>query len=700
MTNGFQLATLLLQIATILALSRAMGVLFARLRQPQVIGEMLAGIMLGPSLLGWVAPGVYLTLFPNYFVDGVVRSSVDYLDALSQVGVVLFLFIVGLEFDPAMIRQRGRAAIAISASSIVVPFAMGFGLAYGLKSFFDSEQQANFLPSALFVGAAISVTAFPVLARILAERNLQRTPLGVISITAAAINDVLAWVLLAVVVAITGSGGSQGPLWKLGLTAAYIGGMLLVIKPLLAQLNRLFDASGRLTHSVVAIVFLVLLLSAFTTEKIGVHALFGAFVAGFIMPKGSDFVRSLTERLEDFTIVFLLPIFFAYAGLRTDLTGIFNVQDGAVTLLIIVVACVGKIGGAGAGGLLSGLSKRDALGLGVLMNTRGLMELIILTVGLELGVISSTVYGMMVIMALVTTAMTAPLLSLVRRGGVPDAVRSTQDDKIYTVLIPVARPESGGPLLEVAAHLAGPEPKNRRLVALHLDRMSGADLYRGVAGGMAHPAAAESLAPLLEQAEERGISVEPQSYFSRDIASDIARLARSTNSDLVLIGHHTPVFGRALLGGVVHRVLTGTDCDVAVFVDRDFQQPRRILVPFLNSTHDRLALDMAGRIARGTGAAISIIHVSKTGPDDSASVAMEKSFTDPTQKQKVGIKVVHDDSPIEAVLNELSGHDLVVIGVSEEWGLESSLLGFRAERIATESPTSLLIVRRYQPSGV
>jgi nucleotide-binding universal stress UspA family protein len=320
------------------------------------------------------------------------------------------------------------------------------------------------------------------------------------------------------------------------------------------------------------------------------------------------------------------------------------------------------------------------------------MELIILTVGLELGVINTDIYGMMVVMALATTAMTAPLLSLVRRGGVPDAERPAQDDKIFSVLIPVSRPESGGPLIEVASYLAG-EPNHRRLVALHLDRLSGADLYRGVGGGLSHPASAESLAPLLEEAEERGIVVEPQSYFSRDIASDISRVARSINSDLVLIGHHTPVFSSALLGGVVHRVMTGADCDVAVLIERNFTTPKRLLVPFLNSTHDRLALELAGKIAKATGAQVTIIHVA-TRP---GSTPVDRVFEDPTQTAAVQVKVVTDDSPTDAVLAESAHHDLTIIGVAEEWGLESSLLGFRAERVASECPSSLLIVRRYQP---
>lgn len=687
MKDSALLATLLLQIAAIIALSRVMGVLFARMRQPQVIGEMLAGIMLGPSILGLLWPDGYAGLFPP--------ETVRYLNVLAQVGIVLFLFLVGLEFDPSMVRHRGKTAAIVSTSSVVVPLAMGIALAYLIHDVFGPAQQANMLPSALFLGAAISVTAFPVLARIIAERNLQRTTLGALAITSAAVNDVLAWVMLAIVVAVVDQNGTApSPLFKLLVTGAYLLAMLLVIRPLLKQLQRLFDAQGKLTHTVAALVFLTILLSAAATERIGVHALFGAFVAGLVMPKGSTFVRSLTERLEDFTIVFLLPIFFAYAGLRADLTSVFSGQYVGYTLLIIGVACLGKIGGAAGAARLCGVPGRDALGLGILMNTRGLMELIILTVGLQLEVINTTVYGMMVVMALVTTAMTAPLLALIRRGGVPDAQRPQQDDKIFTVLLPVARPETGGPLLELSSYVANTAPKHR-IVALHLDRMSGAHLYRGTHADVLLPSAAESLAPLMDEAKGRGIAVEPQSYFSRDVPSDIARVSRFINSDLILIGHHTPVFGGALLGGVVHRVMTGADCDLGVFVERDFSAPKRILVPFLNSLHDKLALDLAGRIARSTGAAITIIHVTHPDHDSIARQVVDKTFNDPTQKQAVHVKIIHSDDPEDVVLQEVPGHDLVVIGVAEEWGLESSLLGLRAERIAAECPTSLLIVRKF-----
>jgi Kef-type K+ transport system membrane component KefB len=685
MKDPYLLAILLAQLAVIIALSRVMGMLAARLRQPQVIGEIVAGILLGPTLLGWAWPWASQRLFPE-------GTSTDVLSMVAQLGVVLFLFLVGLEFDPKILKRRGKSAAAISVSGIVVPFGIGFGATYALMHLFDPEHQDNPLPTALFMGAAMSVTAFPVLARIVTERNLQKTDEGGMAIAAAAVDDVLAWTMLAAVVAFV-PGGEAGlpPYLKLTLAVVYVAVMLAVVRPFLLQVEKVVERQGRLSAGVIAVLMLTLLASSFATEMIGVHALFGAFVAGFVMPKGQRFVEAVTERLESFALVFLLPAFFAYAGLKADLRDVFDLSLIGYTVLIIALACAGKLGGCMIAARVTGMGWRSSFTLGVLMNTRGLMELIILTVGLKLGVINDKIYSMMVVMALVTTGMAAPLLQLL----LPARQKERTPDKVYSVLIPVAKPESGGPLIELASYLSsnvGP----RRIAALHLSRPSETELYRSFTAEVLHPAETEALEPLLDEARQRNVPVDPMSFYSRDVPSDIARVVRQQNIDLVLMGYHTPVFSRALLGGIVHRVMTGADCDVAVFVERGFDQPKHILVPFLNSTHDKLALELAGRVARATGAAITIVHVAKPEHADQAAQAVEKSFADPSQQQKVAVKIVHDDSPVEAVLPHLSGHDLVVIGVSEEWGLESSLLGLRAERIAQDSPTSMLIVRRHQ----
>ncbi|HEX8322674.1 MAG TPA: cation:proton antiporter [Tepidisphaeraceae bacterium] len=685
------LALLLLQIAVILAASRLMGLLFAKLRQPQVIGEIIAGLMLGPSLFGWVWPGAYATVFPIATNPGAMNT----LNLIAQVGVLLFLFLVGLEFNPAIIRKHGKTAAAISVSGIVVPFLLGFGITYPLKFLFDAGHQEHLFATALFMGAAMSVTAFPVLARIVTERNLQRTDEGGLAIAAAAVDDVLAWTMLAIVVAFApaapGAAAAPHPAAVLGLAVVYVAVMWLLVRPFLQRVQAVVMRSDEVGTGILAILLTTMLVSAFVTETIGVHALFGAFVAGLVMPKTGKFVHEVTLRLESFAVVFLLPCFFAYAGLKVDLRQLFHWDMIGYTLLLTSIACLGKLGGASIAARMTGLSRRKSLTLGVLMNTRGLMELIILTVGLQLKVINERVYGMMVIMALVTTGMAAPLIQML----LPRLPKRAGDDKLYSLLIPIAKPESGGPLMQMAGYLSEAERDRRRLFALHLARPTDSQMFASFTGDVLVPKLMQEMEPLLAEAEAQKLTVEPMAYFSRDVPSDIARVVHQQNIDLVLMGYHTPVWGRSLLGGIVHRVLTAADCDVAVFVERGFSRPTRILVPFMGSSHDRLALDLAGRIAASTGAAISIIHVTDAG-ENAEHPTVDRAFADPTQKQAVSVKVVPSDAPADAILAEITDHDLVVIGVAEEWGLESSLLGLRAERIATKCPASMLIVRRFK----
>jgi Kef-type K+ transport system membrane component KefB/nucleotide-binding universal stress UspA family protein len=686
---------LLVQIFLILAVCRAMGWVCLKLRQPQVVGEMLAGIMLGPSLFGLLAPALQAAVFP--------AQTVPLLNILSQIGVVFFLFLVGLELDPKLLRNRGHTAVVVSHVSIVAPFLLGAALTlYLYPRVFNDSPGMRFTASALFMGAAMSITAFPVLARILTERNLHKTNIGAVSITCAAVDDVTAWCMLAFVVGVVRATGVGPGLATAGLAVVYVLVMLFAVRPLLAKLGQVYDREGRLSQAVVAIIFLLVLGSAATTEWIGIHALFGAFMMGAVMPKGTKFVRHLSEKLEDFTVVFLLPIFFAYTGLKTQIGLISNAELWVDTGLIIAVAVAGKFGGSSLAGRLCGLSWREASAVGVLMNTRGLMELVILNIGLAEGVITPAVFAMMVIMALVTTAMTSPLLSLfIPARDLELSKRKPGDEKRFGILIPVANPTSGGGLLQMAAYLAGPDLAKARLNALHLKRPVDRDAYRaGLDEAPAPEVPVDELAPLLAEAAERDVHVEPITFFSRDVPSDIARVARAQQANLVLMGFHKAVFSKTILGGVVHRVLTGTDADVAVFVERDdFHKPRKILVPYAGSAHDRRAMELAGRVAQSTGATITVLHVIAPTQDKplKARENFEQTYTDPALRAQVTLKVITSESPIDTVLSESNGdYDLVVVGVDDEWGLETHLFGFRPERIAAECPASLLLVRRYE----
>jgi Kef-type K+ transport system membrane component KefB len=369
------------------------------------MGEMVAGILLGPSLLGWVAPGISAVLFP--------AESLGFLNALSQVGLLLFMFLVGLELQPQLLRERGRTAVVTSHASIFVPFLLGSILALFLYPRLSDDSVA-FVSFALFMGAAMSITAFPVLARILAERNLLHTKIGTVAIACAAVDDVTGWCVLAGVVLLVRSAGSGASLFvTVGGTAAYVALMIFVVRRFLPKLQQAAERRGGITQGILAMVLVLVLASASATEWLGIHALFGAFVMGAIMPKGRTFVEGITGKLQDLTVVLLLPLFFAFIGLRTSIRLLSGAEMWLFCGAVIAVAILGKLGGSAIAARLSGMGSRESWTIGILMNTRGLIELVLLNIGLELGVLSPTLFTMMVIMALVTTFMTSPLLEWV-----------------------------------------------------------------------------------------------------------------------------------------------------------------------------------------------------------------------------------------------------------------------------------------------
>lgn len=395
------LALLLAQIAVVLVVSRAIAVGTRWLGQPLVIAEMVAGIALGPSLLGAIWPAAYGALFP--------ASSMPVLKMLSQFGLVLFMFLVGLELDPALLRGRRRASVLISNVGILLPFAFGFGSAWLIHPS-HAPRGVSFLPFALFLGTAMSVTAFPVLARILSERGLTHSRVGAIAIACAAVDDVSAWCLLAFVVAIARANALGEALLTVGLTAGFSLFMLLVARPLLRRLGTAVAERGGLTPTRLVVLLVLLLLSAGITEVIGIHALFGAFLFGVVLPKEGGLAQQLAEKLESTAVLLLMPLFFAYSGLRTHVGLLSGGGEWLIALGLIAVATLGKFGGGTLAARVTGLNWREASAIGVLMNTRGLMELIVLNVGMDLGVITPTIFTMLVLMALVTTFSTTPLL--------------------------------------------------------------------------------------------------------------------------------------------------------------------------------------------------------------------------------------------------------------------------------------------------
>ncbi|HTB32580.1 MAG TPA: cation:proton antiporter [Bacteroidia bacterium] len=398
------LSLLLMQILLIIIASRIFSFILTLIGQPSVVGEILAGIFLGPSAMGLLFPGFFHFIFPD--------NSLGTLQFLSQIGLAFFMFIIGMELDLTIIRSKARDALFVSNVSIAIPFLLGVGLAYYLYGTY-APSGIGFLAFCLFIGISLSITAFPVLARILQERGMTKTPVGSMAIICAATNDVIGWCILAAVIAIAKAGAIASSLFTIILSMLFVTLMIRGVKPLLAklfskQVNN--EDPGKLT---VALSFLTLLCSAYIAELIGIHALFGAFLAGVIMPQNNNFKLKITEKLEDVSLLVLLPIFFAFTGLRTQIGLLNDSQAWTTFALVLLVAVGGKFGGSMFASKFAGQSWKNSIMLGALMNTRGLMELIVLNIGYDLGILSPQIFAMMVLMALATTLMTGPCLNLI-----------------------------------------------------------------------------------------------------------------------------------------------------------------------------------------------------------------------------------------------------------------------------------------------
>jgi Kef-type K+ transport system membrane component KefB len=394
--------TLIVQVSIIVLVARVFGRLFRLVGQPQVIGEMVAGILLGPTLLGAAAPRVFTVIFPP--------ASLNYLNALSQIGILIYMFLVGLALNPKELKGTGHAAVLTSHMSIIAPFVLGSLLALLLYPRL-SDDSVSFVAFALFMGAAMSITAFPVLARILTDRNMLASRLGTLAIACAAVDDVTGWCILAYIVVLVRAHSGSTPLWlTLAGAAVYALVMIYGVRLPLRQFLKIYRSKGQLSENLIAVLILLVLASSLITDRLGIHLLFGAFLFGAVMPKDRAFIRYILEKFESLTVVLLLPLYFAYTGLRMNLNSVHGRGMWFYCAAIVMVAITGKLLGSMTAARSSGVPWKEAVGLGILMNTRGLMELVILNIGLDVGVISPVLFSMMVLMALVTTFMTTPLL--------------------------------------------------------------------------------------------------------------------------------------------------------------------------------------------------------------------------------------------------------------------------------------------------
>ncbi len=516
---------LMLQILSILIVSRIFGYFFVKIGQPTVIGEILAGIVLGPSLLGYFFPEAFQFLF--------APDSLGNLYILSQVGLILFMFTIGIELDLSTLKEKLSETYVISHASILIPYFLGMLLAYFVYEEFAATY-TEFLPFALFIGISMSITAFPVLARIVQEKGLTKTHLGTIAIASAANDDVTAWCILAAVIAIAKTGSFESALFTIVMAIIYVIFMLLIVQPFLKKIGNVYKNRELVNRSVFAFLILILIGSAYITQLIGIHALFGAFLAGVIMPPLPSFRKLVVDKIEDVSLTLFLPLFFVYTGLRTEI-GLLNTPYlWTICGLIILVAIVGKFVGGAFSARILGETWRDSLSIGVLMNTRGLMELIVLNIGYEMGILPPPIFVMLVIMALVTTFMTSPALSLINfifpEKTIEEEYQRQQAQGVFKALIALGNPENGKTLLNIAKTVLDGSKNSLAVNVLHITPGTDINPMHG------EDYAVNSFKLIKDEANRLEIPIETTYKITDNIEQGIVKTLNYNKCDFLLVG--------------------------------------------------------------------------------------------------------------------------------------------------------------------
>jgi len=697
-------AVLLLQLIAILITVRIFGLLFVRIGQPTVIGEILAGIVLGPSILGYFHPELFTALFPE--------NSMGNLEILSQLGLILFMFVIGMELEWDELKKRLSETFVISHASIIVPFFFGMILSYFVYKDHASGH-TSFLPFSLFIGISMSITAFPVLARIVQEKGLTKTHLGIVAIASAANNDVTAWCLLAVVIAIAKTGTVASALFTICFSVLYVLFMFLVVKPFLKKLGTVYQNKETINKGIVAFIFLILILSAGATQIIGIHALFGAFLAGVIMPANLSFRKILTEKLEDITLTLLLPLFFVFTGLRTEI-GLLNTPElWMLCALFIVVGVAGKFLGTSVAARMTGESHRNSLSLGALMNARGLMELIVLNIGYEMGILPPTIFVILVIMALVTTIMTAPALSLINR--IFPERKDKEIQQKFKILLSFGRPESGPQLLAVIKTIFGNNEEKSAVTALHMTVGSDispihADLHYK-----------EGFAPILNESEKLLLPIETEYRITDDVRKSIVDFMNDGNFDFLLIGAgishaHKSIFKandaaeeknwwKKLIKSLNKRnqifypghflkdkakqLIEQTKTTVGIFIDKDFSSISSLLI-LLYKAEDIWLLKCAESILiNNPEASVTILDTNGLITQVPEVIRRIRPFSDQFAQR---ITLLHK--------RHLSGelfvsHDFMLIGY-DAW----DILSEKDEEMMQKIPSTLVIHEKNEKEGI
>ncbi|WP_281238124.1 cation:proton antiporter [Flavobacterium praedii] len=673
------LAILLAQIIMIILVARLFGWVFKKIGQPSVIGEIIAGIALGPSLLGLYFPDFFHALFPP--------DSLENLKFLSQIGLILFMFVIGMELDIKVLKNRAKEAIVISHASIVIPFALGIGLAYFVYNRFAPEG-VKFLSFSLFMGIAMSITAFPVLARIVQERGMHKTKLGAIVITCAAADDITAWCLLAVVIAIVKAGTFESSMFIISLAALYVLIMIFLVKPFLKRIGDLYGAKDSLSKPVVAIFFLILIISSYATELVGIHALFGAFMMGAIMPDIPKFRTVFIAKVEDVSVILLLPLFFVFTGLRTEIGLINEPYLWKVTGFIILVAVVGKFFGSALAAKFVGQSWRNSLIIGALMNTRGLMELIVLNIGLGLGVLTTEVFTMMVIMALVTTFMTGPALNLInyifKTSDIIDHEDEVDQSK-YRILLSFGNNEKGKSLLRLANSMVKKQKEKASITALHLSLSDEVHTFN------MDDKEKSSFSPIMKEAIVLKQEVTTIFKATIDIENEIIDIANQGEYDLLLVGLGKSIFEGTILGKVIgftsriinperlldkftgkeglfvnspfdertRQIVLKTKMPLGVLIDKDLKEVNKVFVPIYTS-EDSFLIEYAQKMIFNNNATVAFLDFNSHIENNFVIASAIESL-----KQKYPNNVILDK---ESLLNNefLIQQDLMIVSL-DSW---------------------------------
>ncbi|MDR2041578.1 MAG: cation:proton antiporter [Tannerella sp.] len=695
---------LLLQVITILFTCRVVGWIFNKLRQPSVIGEIMAGILLGPSILGDFMPEVSGFLFPV--------ESLSNINILSQFGLILFMYSIGMELDLGEVKKKFRTSLLISHTSMMIPFALGVLVAYFIYDRY-AYAETSFLSFALFIGIAMSITAFPVLARIIQEKKLTRTHLGTLTLASAANGDLTAWCILACVIAVTQAGSMLSSVYIILFAVVYMAVMFLIVRPLLRMIGDLYHNREVVAKSLTMLMFLILLVSSYLTEILGLHALFGAFIVGIVMPENARFRELMSEKVEDVSLALFLPLFFASTGLRTEI-GLLNTPEmWQLCGVFILAAIVGKFGGTLVAARFARESWKNSLLLGGLMNTRGLMELVVLTIGYEMHILPPAIFVILILMTLVTTFMTMPLLSFIgfcfrASERITQVRRDRKKENVFRVLLSFGRASNGQVMLDVAHQMFSRRKDRLHLTAFHL-----------TVGSDVNPLHTDnfervSFGPILYEAKKLNMRIETRYEVSSNAGQSIVAIVNEEPYDFLLVGagismsnlsndveartiyssffRFLGIFKRfappqlfspgSLIQDKTKWFIERTRCSVGVFVNRGFIQATRIIL-IVQSTEDLFLLDYAKSLVKSTKGMVSVLNRSSFISSGYEKIhAALTGFVAHTAESLI--------LPEKDLMNEsFNGQDFMLISYAT-W----NLLTVECEEALKDMPSTLIIHHR------